>query len=151
MNPLSIAKNEEGRPSVDELLHDFFQTKMPQPWPTFKFPVKGNGNGKTKVSGAPTPHRVGSFRSRYTGRLALAACVTLLIAGYLTLSAFFPQQQNPSGAESIAPPMGKGLKEARTPHHPQQPVVAPQPEEIAPEMPQMIPIPGSHSKKPRKT
>jgi hypothetical protein len=78
-----ITPPEEARPEVDALLRDYFESEMPRPWPAFKAPV-------TKAPGW----------SRYSGRLALAASVALLVAGYLTLAGFFPKQPTPTGVEN---------------------------------------------------
>jgi RNA polymerase sigma-70 factor, ECF subfamily len=81
---------QESRPEVDALLRDYFESEMPRPWPAFKAPI-------TK----PVSW------SRYTGRLALAASVALLVAGYLTLAGFFPRTQSPTGIDHIGGPIGK--------------------------------------------
>ena len=79
-----LTKNDEGRPNVDVVLHDYFQAELPHPWPTFRM---------------PRTMRSESSWSRNIGRLALAACIALLVAGYLTLSGFFPRQPASNGTE----------------------------------------------------
>jgi len=89
MNNLCSLPNDEARPETDVLLHDYFQAELPHSWPTFK---------------TPKPARIKqpvSFWSRYSGRLALAACVALLVAGYLTLGGFFPRSQAPTGVQEM--------------------------------------------------
>ena len=76
MNNISTQIDEEARPEMDDLLHDYFQSEMPKPWPTFKAP-------KALRTKPPV-----SLWSRYSGRLAIAACIAALVAGYLTLGAF---------------------------------------------------------------
>jgi hypothetical protein len=91
MNSLSTLPDEEARPEMDDLLHDYFQAEMPRPWPRFN---------------APKPTRskhTMSFWSRYSGRVALAACIALFAAGYLTLGGFFSGSQTTSGLEHVAP------------------------------------------------
>jgi hypothetical protein len=87
MSHLTI-KNEEGCPRVDGLLREFFQAEMPHPWPAFKMPV------------ASQRSRSAPLLSRHAGRLALAACIALFVAGYLTLSGFFPGKQADTGVQS---------------------------------------------------
>ncbi len=101
MGNLSTISNEEARPEMDNLLHDYFQADLPHPWPTFQ---------------APRPMRMrptSSFWSRYSGRLALAACIGLLMAGYLTLGGFFPRSQTPTGVQDLQHNMGKGFKDPK--------------------------------------
>jgi hypothetical protein len=94
MNNLCSLPNDEARPETDVLLHDYFQAQLPHSWPTFK---------------TPKPTRMkqpASFWSRYSGRLALAACVALLVAGYLTLGGFFPRSQAPTGVQKAMDDLG---------------------------------------------
>jgi hypothetical protein len=111
MNP-TMQKNDEARPELDELLHDYFQAQIPQPWPTFKAPLSLRQN------------RTASFWSRSAGRMALAACIALMVAGYLTLGGFFPTMQAPPGATKEANDIG--MKEPKratpTPHPPEDPM-----------------------------
>lgn len=89
MNNLCSLPNDEARPETDVLLHDYFKAELPHAWPTFK---------------TPRPARIkqpASFWSRYSGRLALAACVALLVAGYLTLGGFFPHSQTPTDVRQM--------------------------------------------------
>jgi hypothetical protein len=81
MNNLSTLPNEEARPEVDEMLHDYFQSEMPHPWPAFQTPR----TMRTKTHA--------SLWSRTGGRLALAGSIALLVLGYLALGAFFPRSQ----------------------------------------------------------
>jgi hypothetical protein len=71
-------QSEEPRPEMDELLSDYFQAELPKPWPQFTAPKQA----RTKP-----PE---TLWSRYSGRMALAACVALLVAGYLTLGDYTP-------------------------------------------------------------
>ena len=104
----TMQKNDEVRPEMDDLLHDYFQAEMPHPWPTFK---------------APRPMRlkqIASFWSRNSGRVALAACIGLLIAGYLMLGGFFPRTQGPSGVQPETRDIGfkeKGPKSVTPPQN----------------------------------
>jgi hypothetical protein len=86
-----VLKNEEARPDMDALLHDYFQAELPRPWPTFQLPR----SERTK--------RPVSLWSRYSGRIALAACIALLAAGYLTLAGYFPRMAAPTGVEVVNP------------------------------------------------
>src|SRR5437667_10780783 len=102
MSNLATIPNEEARPEMDNLLHDYFQAEMPHPWPTFQ---------------APRPMRLktpASFWSRTGGRLALAGSIALLVLGYLALGAFFPRSQ--TGLEKATDDIG--LKEKRNPGTP---------------------------------
>ena len=103
MNNISTLKNDEARPDMDVMLHDYFQAALPHPWPTFKPP-------STTRTRRPAP-----VWARYAGRMALAACVALLIAGYLTLSGYFPRPHTPSG---VVPLHNIGMKDkgGPTPH-----------------------------------
>lgn len=80
----AILQNDEARPEVDEVLRDYFHAEMPKPWPAFK---------------PPRVIQPASFWSRYSGRLALAACVTLMIGGYLALANCFPQTGPGTGVQ----------------------------------------------------
>jgi hypothetical protein len=90
-----MLKNEEARPDMDGLLHDYFQAEMPRPWPRFQAP-----------RAARTKHPA-SIWSRYSGRIALAACIALLAAGYLTLAGYFPRMAAPTGVEAVSPDVGQ--------------------------------------------
>jgi hypothetical protein len=94
-----VLKNEEARPDMDDLLHDYFQAELPRPWPTFHLPRSERKN------------RPASLWSRYSGRIALAACIALLAAGYLTLAGYFPRMQAPTGVEQVSPDVGHLLKD----------------------------------------
>jgi hypothetical protein len=97
-----MLQNEGARPDVDNLLHDYFQSELPRPWPAFQMPR----SARTK--------RQVSFWSRYSGRIALAACIALLAAGYLTLAGYFPRMQTPTGVHEVQDigqmPNGKSSK-----------------------------------------
>lgn len=97
MNNVTHRKNEDTHPEVDGLLRDFFRAEMPHPWPALNVPR----------TTSPRIRRVGSFWGGTSARLALAACVTLLVAGYLTLSAFFPQRQVPIAVEGQGREIGQ--------------------------------------------
>ena len=90
MNDLSTM-NKDNRPDVDALLGDFFRSEMPAPWPA----------APLMVPQANRPRRVGSFWSRSSGRLALAASIALLVAGYLALSAYFPSRPANNGMQDM--------------------------------------------------
>jgi hypothetical protein len=73
---------------VEALLHDFFRSEVPVPWPAP--PVVAQ-----EPAQVIKPFRRPRF-GRYA-RLAMAAAVATLLIGYLTLAAFFPRLTN-SGA-----------------------------------------------------
>ena len=100
MNDMMI-KNDDARPEMDALLTEFFQAELPQPWPTFKAP------GSVRIKEQP------SFWSRSSGRLALAACIALLVGGYLTLGGFFPRSQAPTGVVPVAPNTAQGIEKLK--------------------------------------
>ena len=108
MNNLTI-KNDDARPEMDAMLGEFFQAEMPHPWPTFKAPA----NLRTK-------ERV-SFWSRTSGRLALAACIALLVGGYLSLGGFFPRSQTGTGVQQILPDTASRPGKAKDTPRPQNP------------------------------
>lgn len=83
---------QDDRPEVDQLLQDYFQAEMPKPWPQFK---------------APRAARPQTTWARYSGRMALAACVSLLVAGYLMLGGAFPaMSRDPNAVHDVVPPIG---------------------------------------------
>jgi hypothetical protein len=90
MSNFSTISSDEPHPELDELLHDYFQAEMPHPWPAFKAP-----------SAARPMQPAMTLRSRYSGRLALAACVALLVAGYWSLSGCFPHTQSATGVQEL--------------------------------------------------
>ena len=72
-------KNDDAANNVDRLLTSYFQSQMPNPWPTWQAPE------------TPTlPHR----RSRWLSltRFAVAASLAGLLAAYLALAGFFPRE-----------------------------------------------------------
>jgi hypothetical protein len=83
----NVLQNDETRAEVDVLLHEFFEAEMPRAWPAFKAPLHVRAKKQA------------TFWSRYSGRLALAASVALLVAGYLTLGGFFTSSQGLTGVE----------------------------------------------------
>ncbi len=101
-----VFKNEEARPDVDHLLHDYFQAELPHPWPRFQMPRTARSN------------RPASGWSRYSGRIALAACIALLAAGYLTLAGYFPRVQTPTGVHEL---QNIGLKDNNGKSHSHRP------------------------------
>lgn len=101
MSNMIPVSHDEARPEVDDLLRDYFQAEMPKSWPAFK---------------APRPARMKrseSLWSRYSGRLALAACVALLVGGYLTLSGYFPAPTISNGIEDATRPAAIRDKKAK--------------------------------------
>ena len=80
---------------MDDLLQDYFRSQMPKPWPAFKAPQPA------RVKSAP------SLRSRFGARLALAASIALLIAGYWTLAGYFPGTPRTAGLEDVVPPIAQ--------------------------------------------
>jgi len=102
MNERTVVQSEGGRPEVDELLREFFQAQMPQPWPALRLP------------NVPQARRVGSFWSRYAGRVALAACVALMVTGYLTLAGSFPEAPLSTGIETTVPEIGMKDRSKKT-------------------------------------
>lgn len=81
---------------TEQLLTRYFQAEMPKPWPAFRVP---------EANGATVP-MVSSLRrkTRWMGRLALAASVAFLFLGYLALANMFPGTSG-NGTQ------GTGLKE----------------------------------------
>ena len=108
MSP-STLQNDEARPEMDDLLNDYFKAQLPKPWPAFKAPMQARAK------------RPVSLWSRYSGRLALAACVALLVAGYLTLAGYFPTGQQSHGLQQVTPPIGHkdGGNRTKMPDHSQ--------------------------------
>jgi hypothetical protein len=90
-----MIQHEEARPEMDDLLHDYFKAEMPNPFPAFQAPLPA----RTK--------RPVSFWSRYSGRLALAACIALLAAGYMSVASYFPRLNDSAGIHQVAPDIGK--------------------------------------------
>src|SRR5688572_27365360 len=67
---------------TEQLLTRYFQAEMPKPWPAFRAP---------EVNGASVPMVSSSRRkTRWMGRMALAASVAFLFLGYLALANMFP-------------------------------------------------------------
>ena len=99
MNNTTTLKNDGARPDVDVALRDYFQHEMPHPWPAFEAPQ------------AMRSKRPASFWSRYGGRMALAASIAVLLAGYLALSGYFPRQVAPTG---LTPQHEIGMKDAKS-------------------------------------
>jgi hypothetical protein len=122
MNNLCSLPNDKPSPETDVLLHDYFQAELPHAWPTFKTPKPARMKQRA------------SFWSRYSGRLALAACVALLVAGYLTLGGFFPPLQTPAGLEHVAPPIGMKDPKTNAPaprnNHAEEPIRMPTPMDL---------------------
>ena len=96
MSKMTILTPDDARPDVDGVLREFFETEMPKPWPAFKAPKQTREK------------RSVSMWSRYSGRVALAACVALLVAGYMTLAGFFPTPLASNGVHDVAPHIGAG-------------------------------------------
>jgi hypothetical protein len=85
MNELNSLPTPGNRPDVEGLLRAYFRSEMPHPWPRAPLP-------------AARPLVATSLWQRTRPRLALAACVALLLTGYLSLAGSFPREQGPSGA-----------------------------------------------------
>jgi len=92
MSNLTLYKNDEPRPEMDELLHDYFQAEAPTPWPGFQAPKS--------MRARETP----SLWARFGGRMVLAACVTALIVGYWSLSGTMSSPQA-NGLQKVTPPI----------------------------------------------
>jgi hypothetical protein len=75
MNETKI-KNER----IDGLLSKYFQTEMPDPWPSFQAPE------------ASSVLPMGRSRWLTYRRIAVAACLAALLAGYLALAGYFPRE-----------------------------------------------------------
>jgi hypothetical protein len=71
-----------GRPpeDLDRLLHDYFRSEMPHPWPAWAPPEVRSDPRPAGRRWWPTLHR----------RLVVAASVALLLVGYLVLARAFP-------------------------------------------------------------
>jgi hypothetical protein len=96
MNSTAMEKHDEARPDVDVLLRDYFQAEVPQSWPRFRAPV----TLRVKLPA--------SAWSRYSGRVAMALCLALLVGGYIALSSFFPR---PVASNGTTPLHNIGQKE----------------------------------------
>jgi hypothetical protein len=74
-----------GEQGIDDLLHDYFRAKLPEPWPA---PPATHCKPKPKLllQFIPAPRQIQRAR-RY---LALAATVALFLVGYWTLATAFP-------------------------------------------------------------
>jgi hypothetical protein len=59
---------------LDGLLHSFFRSEMPDPWPALEMPAEET---VLPMPAMPRPHRWKTFRARF----ALAASVAFLLAG----------------------------------------------------------------------
>lgn len=97
-----LMHNEETRPEMDNLLHEFFESEMPKPWPAFKAPLQ------TRVP------KQASFWGQYSGRLAIAASVALMVAGYLTLGGFFSKPVGQGGVQGVGHDIGLHKKQPKT-------------------------------------
>ncbi len=91
MSNIIASPHDESRPELDDLLREYFHAEMPHPWPGFKAPSAGRAK------------RSGSVWSRYAGRVALAACVALLVAGYLAVAGYFPGTNESNRLEQVIP------------------------------------------------
>lgn len=98
-----LAKSDESRPDVDELLRDYFHAEMPKPWPAFHAPK----TTRTRSGDA--------FWSDSTARFALAACITLLVGGYWALSGFVPTTTSPTGVIPQTQDIGQKPKHKELP------------------------------------
>jgi hypothetical protein len=76
---------------MDDLLHDYFQSEMPKAWPQFKAPKQ------------PRARKPETLWSRYSGRVALAACVALLVAGYLMIGRDGQPVHTANGLQQVVP------------------------------------------------
>jgi hypothetical protein len=72
-----LVRGTSAERETDLLLRELFQTTMPTPWPTWKFPP---------AEPAATPR---TARSLFWGRFALAASVALLLGSQLWLASFY--------------------------------------------------------------
>lgn len=91
MSNITTLPNEEPRPEMDDVLHDYFQAEMPHPWPAFQMPKPARAKQSE------------SLWSRYAGRVALAASIALLVAGYLAVAAYFPSAPGAKGMDAVIP------------------------------------------------
>ena len=69
---------------VDELLHAFFRSELPAPWPALMGPQ--GATGQRAPGTGPSTRRKILFWSRFT----LAAAVALVVVGYWSLASRFP-------------------------------------------------------------
>lgn len=90
-----------GRPNdeMDDLLHAFFKSEMPAPWPKLNLPVK-------MQKSAPKP------RTHYQSRFALAASIAILLLGSIWLAGAFKDsfKANDNGMR-MAPAPAHGVPE----------------------------------------
>jgi hypothetical protein len=82
-------KYDEARPDVDVLLHGYFQAETPKPWPHFRAPVTLRAKESASVW------------SGNAGRLVMAACVAVLVCGYIALSGYFPRPVPSNGTTRL--------------------------------------------------
>jgi hypothetical protein len=92
------------RQDIDGLLRAYFQAEMPHPWPSLSLTRRQQS---TSLLGRGW-------------RIALAACVALLLLGYLSLAGLFPRE----GPSQAIEPTGRQIGDRPT-HHPHH--VAPSP------------------------
>jgi hypothetical protein len=97
-----IPTKDGNHPEMDAMLHDYFKSEMPRPWPGFKAPAE------TQIL------KPAGFWSRNTGRLALAACIAALMAGYFALAGNFPRTSAPNDVvREVGPNSAKGFEKPR--------------------------------------
>ena len=88
-----------GLDEVDGALRQYFRSAMPEPWPA----APRVAEEKT----TPEPRRLTLVRFfRVPVRLAVAACVALLVIGYLALQSWFPDPQPVTGPQVDSPAIG---------------------------------------------
>jgi len=109
MSKITTISQGDARPDVDGLLRDYFEAEMPQPWPAFKAPKQTRGK------------RPVSSWSRYSSRVALAACVALLVAGYMALAGFFPTRTPTNGVIDQTRAIGAAEKKGKI--QPEEPML----------------------------
>ena len=97
MTLLMRPSNQPGD-DVDKLLRSFFQSEMPDPWPSLEAPAPRT----LALPARPAPARGSLFRSR----LALAASIALLIGGSLMLGGNAPDGR--SSRNNVFVPTDRG-------------------------------------------
>jgi hypothetical protein len=105
VDPPSLDSPGRGRHGdLDQLLSDFFRSKMPHPWPE---PAMPDEQPKTLPLPARKPM---PRRSSWPSRFALAASVALLLAGGWFLSGKFAAISGPSSFKSIRDEADKNIE-----------------------------------------
>ena len=85
---------------IDQTLRDFYRAEMPSPWPTMRAPART----------LPMPRRSAKPAwMRSLSRLAVAACIALLLIGYLAVASLFPRENGVARSlKQVGPDAARG-------------------------------------------